>query len=632
MVAAVDEVVHRIDDGQPRAHVRLEEELDAAMAGSFLQLDIVAVRRGGCDFVGCDNRDVVREQCLVKVGNRRVRRAVHKHGVEDVHLQYLFLEMLGRAFLAAAFKLFHAVLKVQPLAKEQCALAVGNTHDIQLQSVLLHQLGLLHAYLFEEIASDCPDTCDKKVQHLVFRQKKRVVDGVEGFAEVFELDDKRYVRFRGSLRTGNHAYSRASQCAEQLAGNARRAFHVLTHDGNRREVFLRNSVVHVALRTFEGKLFVEHCHCQVGIRIADGKRRIVLRACLRHHKHANAVFRQRLEDAVVYANHADHAQALHRDKAGVVDRRDAFDDGFSLVFHLFLRDVRTRSFGVEGVEYADGDVLVVDGIDRRRIDHLSSEVAQLHCFGERQTVYHVSRADNARVGSHKAVHVRPYLQYGSSESRCKDGCRIIRAAAPEVRHLPVLRARRYKPGHERDLRQWRECLPYQMVRLLEVHDMFVELLYRLDEFARIEQRCPVDHVRHDKRGDALAIAHNRVGSLRRKVVDEIHASEDVSKLVEQSHDPLLHLDAEHLVGDYPLYHVQMARYDFGKFSLVSDIPFGSHRRGGQQLVGNASQGGYDNDYGLVDSLYYFLYTQNAIHGTYGCPAELQNFHLPLVDI
>ena len=43
MVAAVDQIVHRVDDRQAGPYVRFEQELDAAVTGCFFQFDIVFV-------------------------------------------------------------------------------------------------------------------------------------------------------------------------------------------------------------------------------------------------------------------------------------------------------------------------------------------------------------------------------------------------------------------------------------------------------------------------------------------------------------------------------------------------------------------------------------------------------------
>jgi len=114
--------------------------------------------------------------------------------------------------------------------------------------------------------------------------------------------------------------------------------------------------------------------------------------------------------------------------------------------------------------------------------------------------------------------------------------------------------------------------------------MLVELFDRLDEFARVEQFGIVYHIRNDQRGDTLAVADDRVGSLGRQVVDEIHTFVNITQFVEQSHHLLLHFDPLCLVGNNTLYDVEMAGYDFGKLSFVGYISVCRHRGCLQQFV------------------------------------------------
>jgi len=71
--------------------------------------------------------------------------------------------MFGRTFLSVLFQFVDAGFQFQPFTAEDGMLAVGYADYIQLQPVLLHQLRLLDADLFQQIATDCADTCDEKV-------------------------------------------------------------------------------------------------------------------------------------------------------------------------------------------------------------------------------------------------------------------------------------------------------------------------------------------------------------------------------------------------------------------------------------------------------------------------------------
>ncbi len=86
--------------------------------------------------------------------------------------------MFGRTFLSVLFQFVDAGFQFQPFTAEDGMLTIGDADHIQLQSVLLHQLRLLDADLFQQVTTDRTDTRDEKVQDLVLRKKKGVVDRV----------------------------------------------------------------------------------------------------------------------------------------------------------------------------------------------------------------------------------------------------------------------------------------------------------------------------------------------------------------------------------------------------------------------------------------------------------------------
>ena len=188
--------------------------------------------------------------------------------------------MFGRTFLPVFFQFINTGFQVQPFATEDGMLTVGYADDIQFQPVLLHQFRLLDANLFQQVASDRTDSGDEEVQHLVLGKKKGIMDRVQCLAQVFELDDERNICFGSALCTSDHADTCTTQCTEQSACNTRCAFHIFSDDGDCRQIFLGNRIVHVSLGTFKGKLFVQDFYCQVCIGITDSEGRIVFRTCL----------------------------------------------------------------------------------------------------------------------------------------------------------------------------------------------------------------------------------------------------------------------------------------------------------------------------------------------------------------
>ena len=511
LVAAVDEVVDGVDDGKPRAHVRLEQVFHAALAGNLLQFAVVLVLGGGGNLVGGNHRDVVQQQVLVEGSDVGACRAVHKHGVEDVHADNLVAQVLQRAAAALLMQHLAEVGQVDAASVEQRFLAVGNAHHVELQAVFAHQFLPLAVDLLYQAAAHRAYAADEEVQHLVFGQEEGVVDDVQRLAQRLAVHHKRDVRLRGSLRAGYHVDAVASQRAEQLSGDARRVLHVLAHDGDRGEVLLCLNGRNLSHLYLLGELLVQHLARQVGVRVAHTDGRRVLRRGLRHQEHADAVLRQSLEDAVVHADDTDHAQALHRNQARVVDGGDALDCLALRVGHLLLDD-GARPFGVEGVLHPDGDVLVADRINRRRIDHLGAEVAKLRCLHVAQFIDGIGGGNHARVGGHESVHVRPYLQ-AVGVQRGGNDCRGVVGTAPaQVRHLARHLVCRDEARHQRAAGHRAEGLAHQPVRQFGVQHVLGVLLLRLDERARIKPFGSRQPGGDDGR-EALAVAHNRVGGL-----------------------------------------------------------------------------------------------------------------------
>ena len=75
--------------------------------------------------------------------------------------------------------------------------------------------------------------------------------------------------------------------------------------------------------------------------------------------------------------------------------------------------------------------------DRARMQHLGAEVGQLGGLGERELRHQARRGDDARVGAQHAVHVGPDLNLARADAGADERTRIIRAAAPQRRRMPI---------------------------------------------------------------------------------------------------------------------------------------------------------------------------------------------------
>ena len=273
--------------------------------------------------------------------------------------------------------------------------------------------------------------------------------------------------------------------------------HVLAHDGHRGQTALRLHAEHRARFNLFGKLRVQHLASRVGIRVAHPDGGAVLRRSLRHEEHADAIVRQRGENAPVHADDPDHGQSRDGNQRRPADARNALD-GFLVTFD-FLLDNGAFPARVEGILDKDGDILDAHRVNRGRIDHFRPEVAKLHGFHVAQFVDGVGGGNHFRVGSHEAVHVRPDFQHRGIQGRRDDGRCIIGPATSQVGHLTRFGICRNEPRHQRYLRQLCKSNLDQLIRQIGSQQLAPRLDFRLDELPRIKPFRATNQRRHDAR-------------------------------------------------------------------------------------------------------------------------------------
>ena len=256
------------------------------------------------------------------------------------------------------------------------------------------------------------------------------MDNVERLAQIAGVDDKRDIGLRGSLRASDNRDAASAQRAKQLSGNAGRVLHILANDGDGGQLALSVHGEHGAILNLGLKLLVEHADGLVGVLVAHTNRGTVLRRRLRHKEHADAVVGKGGENSAVHTDDTHHGKTRHGDERRALDRRDA-TDGLAVVLHLSLDD-GAAPLRVERVLHSDGDVLDANGIDGRRIDHLGSKVAKLHCLHIAQLVDGIGGAYHLGIGRHETVYIGPYLEHLGVERRGHKGCGIIGSATTEI--------------------------------------------------------------------------------------------------------------------------------------------------------------------------------------------------------
>ena len=197
---------------------------------------------------------------------------------------------------------------------------------------------------------------------------------VQRLAQAVERHHERNVGFRSPLRAGDHIDPAAAERAEQFSGDTRRVFHIFADDRDRGEIRFFFDLIDFPQRDFLRELFSQHFHREIRVVVAHADRGRIFGRRLRDEEYADSRFGERFENPVVDADNADHAQALDRDQAGVVDRRNPFDRPAGIPRRL---PGNGRAFRIQVERIADHDrnIFVVSREDRRRIDHLRSEIA-----------------------------------------------------------------------------------------------------------------------------------------------------------------------------------------------------------------------------------------------------------------
>ena len=623
VVAAVAEAVDGVDDGQARAHIGLEEELDTAAAGRLLEFAVVLVVRRGGDLVGRDHGDAVLEEVLVQGGDLGARGAIDKDRVEDVHPDDLVAQAGRRDRYAAGQSLLPGA-QVDAAAVEHGLGAAGDAHHIDFQVPAPLELVLLQGDLLDQLPADRAHAADEQVQLLVLRQEESLVHHIQGLPQVAVLHDEGDVRLGGALGAGDDADAVAAQDAEQLARDAAVVLHVLAHDGDRGQPVLPLHGIDGTALDLHRERLGQHPDGLGGIRRADADGDARLGGRLAHEEHVDALLGQGRENALVHADDTYHRRRGKGDERNVVDGRDALDHPLVLLAGDGLADQGSRRLRVEGVLHEDGNPLQAHRIQGGRIHHLGAEVTELRGLLVGEFVDDVGVLDDPGIGRHEAVDIGPNLQRGGVQGGGEDAGRVVRPAAAQrgdlARLVPRDEARH--DGHRAVFPVAGELLGDQPVRLPEVH----QAVLRPDEIQRIVLLGIAHGGRHDERRQPLAEAQDLVPRLLRQHLQQEHAAADAVQFVEQGvHGEPQQLPA--LAG----VHERIARVGVPlpqRLQLLQIGRIGRLRQRGDpdELVRDPAQRGHDDDHHILLGLYDRFDLLDALGRGDGTAAEFQDLH------
>ena len=179
----MDKVVNGIDDGESGTYIGFKQVLHTALAGNLFQFTVVLVFGRSGNLVSSHYRNIVQQQVLVKGSHACTCRTVHKDRVKDVHTDNLITQRFQRAVLSLLLQFFTETSQIETFAAEHGFVCIGNTHYIQLQAVLLHQLLALAVDLLYQATAYGSYATDKEIQYLIFRQEERIMDDIQRFAQ-----------------------------------------------------------------------------------------------------------------------------------------------------------------------------------------------------------------------------------------------------------------------------------------------------------------------------------------------------------------------------------------------------------------------------------------------------------------
>ena len=342
------------------------------------------------------------------------------------------------------------------------------------------------------------------------------MDDIEGFAQVLLFHHEGDVPLLRALRQRDDADAVASERREQLARDAGILPHVFSDDGDRGHVVARLHRGHRAFGNFVREFFRQQIHRLGCIAGGDTERNARFRGGLADEEDADARIGERPEDAAVHAHDTRHRRCGDREDGAVANRRDAGDR--PPAGGVVPRNDGAFRLRTEGVADINVDVLVADGVERGRVNDLRAEVAQFHRFLVTEGVDHVGGADDARVGGHKAVHVRPDLQPVGPQGRRDDAGGVVRSAASEVGNRAAGAVRGDESRDDGHL-----PLPEVLEGFADFPFGDFGIQYRaaaahrsLDEVQRVVVHGVSEHRRNDQRGHPFAETDDFAGGLLRQ--------------------------------------------------------------------------------------------------------------------
>ena len=260
-------------------------------------------------------------------------------------------------------------------------------------------------------------------------------------------------------------------------------------------------------------------------------------------------------------------------------------------------------------------------IDGRRIHHLSAEVAKFHCLDKSELIDNVSRADNARVGSHKSVDICPNLKFLGIESRSNECSSVVTTATTQVGYLAGVLIFGDKSRHHCHLAcEIGKGLLYEFFGKHQVGIVLAKLSICLHILARIEVHSAIDDTSNNGARESFAIAHHDVAGAVGEVLNERNAAEYVAQFLEQRFHYATHFSL-FLGRDHSRYHIFVTAYYLFELLQILGIALRSQLCSIDEFIGDSTQCRYYHYHLLVASFNYRFHMLQTVYCSNRCASK-----------
>ena len=179
LVTTVDKVIDGIDYRKTGTYICLEQEFYSTLTCYLFQFFIYFIFRRCRNLIGSHNRNIMTQEILIKTGYHWTCSTIDKHRIEYIHADNLIMKNLWRRRDTFLFKFLTVILQINSSTCEICLMSVCYTYYSQTQTTFLHQFFLLTVNLLNQTVSYRTNTAYEKIQYLVLRQEKRIMDYVK---------------------------------------------------------------------------------------------------------------------------------------------------------------------------------------------------------------------------------------------------------------------------------------------------------------------------------------------------------------------------------------------------------------------------------------------------------------------